>query len=92
MAVQVIFLPCARRDGGRTECRKATPSLRAGLPSTFSPRRDARELVDPTARRLILLVSDTVAPAFRDGRVMCLLSLWGERSPTAVLHVLPQRL
>jgi hypothetical protein len=68
------------------------PPLRSGAPGAAGPLRDARELVDPTGRRLTLLVTDAVAPAFWNGRMMRLLALWGQHSPTAILEVLPERL
>jgi hypothetical protein len=70
------------------------PTLYAGTKSATSHVRPStpRELIDPGGRRLILLVSDCVAPAWSNGAVSRLLALWGRSSPVAVVHVLPQRL
>ena len=70
------------------------PTLYAGTKSATSDVRPStpRELLDPSGRRLILLVSDCVAPAWSNGAASRLLALWGRTSPVAVVHVLPQRL
>ncbi|WP_426753385.1 SAV_2336 N-terminal domain-related protein [Myxococcus sp. Y35] len=54
--------------------------------------RPLRELMDPTGRRLVLVVSDCIAPAWNTGAVMRALSVWGRAGPVALVQVLPQRL
>ena len=54
--------------------------------------RSPRELIDPTKRRLILLVSDCVAPAWQGGSVQKHLLDWGKHGHTAVVQVLPPAL
>ena len=68
--------------------------LYAGTSRAVEPRRprDPSELIDPTGRRLILVVSDCVAPAWRDGQVTELLATWTRVSPVALVQVLSQRL
>ena len=68
--------------------------LYAGTESATSHARPSapRALVDPGGGRLILVVSDCVAPAWSSGAVPALLSLWCRTSPVAIVHVLPQRL
>ncbi|MCK5521612.1 MAG: DUF1566 domain-containing protein [Thiomargarita sp.] len=51
-----------------------------------------RELIDPLGRRLILVVSDCVAPHWYTGAMTRLLEMLGERHPVAILQMLPQRL
>ena len=46
----------------------------------------------PTDRTVIMVVTDTVGTAWREGRIEPLLRQWGRRSPTAVATVLPQRM
>jgi hypothetical protein len=77
-----------------TSSGSGRPTLYAGTKSATSNIRPStpRELVDPGGRRLILLVSDCVAPAWSNGAASRLLALWGRTSPVAVVHVLPQRL
>ncbi|MFE8604032.1 SAV_2336 N-terminal domain-related protein [Archangium violaceum] len=54
--------------------------------------RDPRELMGtPGERRLILVVSDCVSPAWHAGGIGELLRLWGRSSPVAILQMLPQR-
>lgn len=50
------------------------------------------DLLDPQGRRMVLVVSDCVAGAWDDGRAAALLERWGQRSPVAILQVLPERL
>src|SRR5206468_8806922 len=54
--------------------------------------RDARELLDPTGRRAVLVLSDCVGAGWADGRVGAMLSTWSRLNTVAVLHLLPQRL
>lgn len=67
-------------------------SLRTG--SAFGPgaERDPDELVDPTHRRLILVVSDCIGAAWQDGRAAALLDRWGRAGTVAIVQPLPQRL
>ena len=77
-----------------TDTADRRPTLYAGTQSATSHARPStpRELVDPGGRRLILMVSDCVAPAWASGAVPALLSVWGQASPVAIVHMLPQRL
>jgi len=77
-----------------TDAADGRSALYAGTESATSYARPStpRELVDPGGRRLILMVSDCVAPAWSSGAAQALLSLWGQTSPVAIIHVLPQRL
>ncbi|HLG60876.1 MAG TPA: SAV_2336 N-terminal domain-related protein [Ktedonosporobacter sp.] len=54
--------------------------------------RDPKELIDPTGRRLILVVTDCISPAWYGGKVQDLLELWGARNLVTLLQMLPQRL
>ncbi|MFD6231211.1 SAV_2336 N-terminal domain-related protein [Streptomyces sp. NPDC060232] len=67
----------------------ATPMLtrgRSGAP------RNPLELADPAGRRLILVLSDTVAGGWREASVQGVLRHWGTHNAVAVLNVLPERL
>ena len=77
-----------------TDAADGRSALYAGTESATSNARPStpRELVDPGGRRLILMISDCVAPAWSSGAAQALLSLWGQTSPVAVVHMLPQRL
>ncbi|UZF74617.1 FxSxx-COOH system tetratricopeptide repeat protein [Amycolatopsis mediterranei] len=62
-----------------------------GETSSSAPR-DPSELIDPTGRRLVLVITDGVGDLWRSGGVSAVLAEWASVMPTAVLHVLPQRL
>jgi type VI secretion system ImpB/VipA family protein len=55
------------------------------------PRRP-EEVVDPAGRRLVLVVSDCVAPAWRRPELARWLGLWGRYQPVAIVQMLPERL
>ncbi|MFB8392769.1 SAV_2336 N-terminal domain-related protein [Streptomyces yangpuensis] len=67
----------------------ATPMLtrgRSGAP------RNPLELADPAGRRLILVLTDTVAGGWREACVQGVLRHWCTHNAVAVLNVLPERL
>jgi hypothetical protein len=70
-------------DGGPAIGRRFEPG--AGL-------RSAEQLVDPTGRRVTLLVSDCAGPLWRSGEAHRLLYRLSRHAPVAVLQPLPQRL
>ncbi|MFJ7268748.1 SAV_2336 N-terminal domain-related protein [Streptomyces sp. NPDC099050] len=57
-----------------------------------SPPRNPLELVDPAGRRLILVLSDTVAGGWREAPLRTVLRQWSAHNAVAVLNVLPERL
>lgn len=77
-----------------TDAAAGQAVLYAGTESATSRARPStpRELIDPGGRRLILMVSDCVAPAWSSGAVPGLLALWGQTSPVVIVNMLPQRL
>jgi len=68
------------------------PVLRGDSAGSPAASRSPRELVDPTGRRVILVVSDCVGGAWRNGTVLRWLDLWGRSGPVAIVQPLPQRL
>jgi tetratricopeptide (TPR) repeat protein len=66
------------------------PVLRGGTPESLE-RRPA-ELLDPSGRRLLLVLTDGMGDAWRQDLVSPLLASWARVLPVAVVHVLPQRL
>ncbi|MFE0578975.1 SAV_2336 N-terminal domain-related protein [Streptomyces sp. NPDC058874] len=54
--------------------------------------RNPLELADPAGRRLILVLSDTVAGGWREASVQGVLRHWCTHNAVAVLNVLPERL
>jgi tetratricopeptide (TPR) repeat protein len=67
-------------------------SLRTGSAFGVGADRNPDELVDPTRRRVILVVSDCIGAAWRDGRAAALLGRWGRTGTVAIAQPLPQRL
>ncbi|MGW7452115.1 SAV_2336 N-terminal domain-related protein [Streptomyces sp. NPDC054787] len=67
----------------------ATPMVTRGR---GGPPRNPLELADPAGRRLILVVSDTVAEGWREAPVQGVLRHWCAHNAVAVLNVLPERL
>lgn len=66
-----------------------TPQLARG---PGEPPRHPLELADPAGRRLILVVSDTVAEGWREAPLRAVLRHWSGHNAVAVLNVLPERL
>ncbi|MFD0427491.1 SAV_2336 N-terminal domain-related protein [Streptomyces zhihengii] len=60
----------------------------AGLDHNHSPM----EIVDPTGRRVVLVLSDCISPAWSDGTVLQLLRAWGRTGPVALVQSLPRGL
>ncbi|MFC4032484.1 SAV_2336 N-terminal domain-related protein [Streptomyces polygonati] len=74
----------------------ATPEGELAVSGRFDPEpaglRSAQQLLDPTGRRITLLVSDCVGPLWRSGQGHRLLHRLLRLGPTAVLQPLPARL
>ena len=49
-----------------------------------------KEIVDPTGRRLILIVSDCVSNIWRKGMMFPVLKMWTEKQPLTILQMLPE--
>ncbi|QFR02265.1 hypothetical protein F9278_45895 [Streptomyces phaeolivaceus] len=88
-SVQVWSLPSE-------ESRSLGVVLRRGLPARASTTSAAYsspgELVDPTGRRVVLVVSDCISPSWSDGTLEQLLRLWGRSGPVAIVQPLPRRM
>ncbi|MEA5464240.1 formylglycine-generating enzyme family protein [Leptothoe sp. PORK10 BA2] len=67
--------------------------LFANRPATLSCPRDPKALIDTSGRRLILVVSDCLSPAWRQGILQAnYLKLWATHGPLAIVQMLPERL
>ena len=51
---------------------------------------DPKEIIDPTGRRLILVVSDCVSNLWRKGIIFPVLHDWTQKQPLAVIQLLPK--
>ncbi|MFE4061419.1 SAV_2336 N-terminal domain-related protein [Streptomyces sp. NPDC059096] len=68
---------------------------RLGIDPTAVPSgspHSPRELVDPSGRQAVLVISDCVDGVWRSGEAEGILGLWGRKGPLAILQPLPQRL
>ena len=67
--------------------------LFAKRPAASSRPRDPKELIDASGRRLILVISDCLSSAWRQGTLQAkYLKLWSTYGPLAVVQMLPERL
>ena len=61
----------------------------AQLADRSDVRQPARRLVDPAGRRIVLIVTDAVAPNWYSGSLWAAVAAWGSSMPTAIVQVLP---
>ncbi|NEP86970.1 MAG: response regulator [Okeania sp. SIO2C2] len=67
--------------------------LRPGIKHNSNSRfYSPQKLIDPTGRRLILVVSDCVSDIWRNGKAFSLLESWGKQNIVAIVQILPERL
>ena len=52
--------------------------------------RSPKELIDPTGRRLVLVVSDCVSSVWRNGELTPVLELWAKQGSMAIVQMLPK--
>ncbi|MCU0567217.1 MAG: formylglycine-generating enzyme family protein [Oculatellaceae cyanobacterium Prado106] len=74
------------RDGSARLFRRKLSGIDRSQP------RQPGELLDPSGRRLIWLVSDCTSAGWRSGRVLELLGQWMEQNPVTLVQLLPGRL
>ncbi|MFF8001829.1 FxSxx-COOH system tetratricopeptide repeat protein [Streptomyces sp. NPDC007917] len=94
------FMAALRHHGGFRDLRLCFMDTRFDRPGgvvLLGPNRRSRpqpprSLADPTGRRIVLVLTDGLAPAWRVGAVQEALAIWGRHQPVAVLQTLPQRL
>jgi MinD-like ATPase involved in chromosome partitioning or flagellar assembly len=72
--------------------RGGAPALRTRPYDPDAPHLPTTALSDPSGHTLVLVVSDGVGAAWRDGRMGQVLARWAGVGPTAVVHALPPRL
>ncbi|BDM82833.1 formylglycine-generating enzyme family protein [Acaryochloris marina] len=53
--------------------------------------KSPRELIDPTGRRLIWLVTDCTSDLWRQSQIFDCLRLWSKGQPIAILQLFPER-
>ncbi|MEU9851925.1 SAV_2336 N-terminal domain-related protein [Streptomyces sp. NPDC047974] len=72
--------------------RAGGPYLRPGPYRADGRPRSTDTLVDPTGHTLVLVVSDGVGEAWRDGGMRRAMERWARCGPTAIVHALPAHL
>ncbi|WFB06724.1 FxSxx-COOH system tetratricopeptide repeat protein [Streptomyces sp. LX-29] len=94
------FAGALRRYGGFRDVELRTLDTSAPTPAGLvlrGPGRTGRaqpwqSLVEPSGRRIVLVLTDGLAPGWHTGAAQSLLAAWARHQPVAVLHTLPQRL
>jgi hypothetical protein len=51
---------------------------------------DPRQLIDPSGRSLILIISDCVDMVWRNGEVISVIKKWVKQNPVAIVQMLPE--
>lgn len=74
------------------DTRGEAPSLRTSPYHDRGSRLPPEALCDPTGNTLVLVLSDGVGEAWRDGQMRRATDRWGRCGPTAIVHALPTRL
>ncbi|WDD36284.1 SAV_2336 N-terminal domain-related protein (plasmid) [Nostoc sp. UHCC 0926] len=66
--------------------------IRRGIGATAKNQtpRSPKELIDPSGRRLVLVVSDCVSSVWRNGGVTPVLELWAKQGSMAIVQMLPK--
>lgn len=62
------------------------------LRSEGAATHDCGFLVEPTGRRIVLVLTDTIGKAWHSGAMSQVLHLWAEHMPVAIVQTLAQRL
>lgn len=64
--------------------------IRRGIGATAKNQtpRSPKELIDPTGRRLVLVVSDCVSSVWRNGELTPVLELWAKQGSMAIVQML----
>ncbi|MCA6622975.1 MAG: hypothetical protein IM542_10470, partial [Pseudanabaena sp. M165S2SP1A06QC] len=66
--------------------------IRRGIGATAKNQspRSPKELIDPSGRRMVLVVSDCVSSLWRDGKMTSTLELWAKQGSMAIVQMLPK--
>ncbi|MEU0877404.1 FxSxx-COOH system tetratricopeptide repeat protein [Lentzea sp. NPDC005914] len=94
------FLTLLRRQGAFRDVRHYRLDSSATSPGDLLLKVGGEEvkawpwshLVEPSGRRVVLVLTDAIGKAWRNGAVPALLARWGRTMPVAIVQVLEQRL
>ncbi len=67
-------------------------STQRNLSGNKQQYRSEKELLEPTGRRLVLVVSDCISPLWRQGKIHEFLKRLSHTQPLAIVQLLPERL
>ncbi|MFN8440844.1 MAG: SAV_2336 N-terminal domain-related protein [Caldilineaceae bacterium] len=83
-----------RSDPAATQPESAAVQLYMGFAASGQRDRLRKpgELLDERGQRLILVLSDCVAPIWHNGKAADLLMRWGQHGPVALVQMLPERI
>jgi len=76
--------------------QQSSPNAKLCIRSGFGPAASLQppcrpqELIDPNGRRLILVISDCIAPHWDTQQIRDLLQIWAKYGPMALVQVLPE--
>ncbi|MEV6235170.1 FxSxx-COOH system tetratricopeptide repeat protein [Lentzea sp. NPDC051838] len=94
------FLTLLRRQGAFRDVRDYRLDCSATSPDDLLLKVGAEpvrawpwsHLVEPSGRRVVLVLTDAIGAAWRNGAMPALLARWGRTMPVAIVQVLEQRL
>jgi tetratricopeptide (TPR) repeat protein len=78
-----------RMDTNRSSAGVALPPVLCGSPGAEGAR-DPAEVVDRSGRRVVLVITDGLANAWRGDLIGPVLAQWARAMPVSVIHLLPQ--
>ncbi len=80
------------RVWGLTTDENEQVQIRRGIGATAKNQtpRSPKELIDPSGRRLVLVVSDCVSSLWRTGEVTPVLEIWAKQGSMAIVQMLPK--
>ena len=76
----------------KTEAKTQNVSLHTQSDLDARYPRHYKELINPAQRRLILVVSDCISPAWQSETLLNWLDAWGRQHPLTLINMLPQQL
>lgn len=87
------FLALLARQGAFSDVRSVAVNTDDKVVTTIETMpgvtRSPAQLADPTGRRIILVLTDGVGPAWRTGSMQDLMASWARTCHVALVHVLP---
>jgi hypothetical protein len=86
LSLSGIFSAVERWD---LDCDDPNGKIELRPAASCGAQRSARELLDASGRRVVLIVSDCVADAWYDGRAARFIAPWAEAGAASLVQLLP---